>query len=65
MTWLLVIYLFLPDGTAIVDKYQHAADSYENCKALGWKKAKALHDEKGSGTYSFLCIDTSKFPGAK
>lgn len=59
MTWLLVIYIFLPDGTAISNRFEHAAATYEQCKALGWKEAKALHDKHGEGTYSFICVDTN------
>jgi hypothetical protein len=61
MTWLLVVYLFLPDGTAISSRFEQAAATYEQCKSLGWEKAKVLRDEYyGKGTYSFICIDTSK-----
>lgn len=61
-TWLLVVYLFLPSGEAIVNKYENAADSYETCRTLGWQKAKELYEQRGQGTYSFMCIDKAYKP---
>jgi hypothetical protein len=57
MTFLLVVYLFMGDGTAVIDRYPSAATTFKECMELGRTKAKALWDEyKKDGTTAHMCI---------
>ena len=56
-TFLLVVYLFLPNGEAIIDRYPSAAKSIDECIQIGREKQKALLEEyKIDADTSMMCI---------
>ena len=57
MSFLLVAYLFLNDGTVVTDRFPHAATSMEACQALGKQKVLEMRDRhKDSTNGLYMCI---------